>query len=37
VIEKRATKPGKFWVRVLTNILRDCAKKIDRGDWPVLR
>jgi hypothetical protein len=37
VIETRTTKPGKFWVRVITRVLRDAADKIARGDWPVLR
>jgi len=36
-IEKRTTKPGGLWVRVITNVLRDAAEKIARGDWPVLR
>jgi hypothetical protein len=34
-IEKRTTRPGAFWARVITNILRDAARKIARGDWPV--
>jgi hypothetical protein len=34
-IEKRTTRPGAFWVRVITNVLRDAARKIARGDWPM--